>query len=174
MAYGKNHGWSHDQSQEDLDSSDGVRYFKRCDYEAQDRYELDGHIWTEHEEDEDGPITCKLCGEIFASIANMMIHKKIKHRKKIYTCQNFIAGGCPFEDKRCWFLHLKNNESFKCNICDQTFVTKSQFMQHRKNEHKTMVQICKNNVSCVLSLSCWCRQDIVENEIDNEKSVLKT
>ena len=79
---------------------------------------------TEHEEDEDRPITCKFCGEKFVSIANMMIHKKIKHREKISTCQNFIAGGCPFEDKRCWFLHLKNNESFKCNICDQTFVTK--------------------------------------------------
>ena len=26
----ENHGWSHDQSQEDLDSSEGVR----CDYEA--------------------------------------------------------------------------------------------------------------------------------------------
>ena len=45
-------------------------------------------------------------------------------------------------------------------------------MQHRKNEHKTMVQIYKNNVSCVFSLSCWFRHDIIENEIDNEKSIL--
>ena len=53
----EHHGWSHDQSQEDLDSSEGVRFCKRCDYEAQDRYELDGHIWMEHEEDEEGHIT---------------------------------------------------------------------------------------------------------------------
>ena len=39
---GENHGWSHDQSQEDLDTSEVVRYCKRCDYEAQDRYSLDG------------------------------------------------------------------------------------------------------------------------------------
>ena len=80
-------------SSEDLDSSQGVRFCKRCDYEAEDRYDLDGRIWTEHEEDEEGHLTCKFCGEKFASIANMMIHKKIKHREKIPTCHNFTAGG---------------------------------------------------------------------------------
>ena len=52
----------------------------------------------------------------------MMMHKKIKHREKIDFCQNYNAGGCPFEDKKCWFLNIRNNESFKCNICEQTFI----------------------------------------------------
>ena len=164
----ENHGWSHDQSQEDLDSSEGVRYCKRCDYEAQDRYELDGHIWTEHEEDEEGQIRCKFCGQKFANVANLMMHKKIKHREKIATCQNFIEGGCPFEDKRCWFLHIENNETFKCNICKKTFPTKSQFMQHRKNQHNTMVQIFKNNDVCFYGQSCWFRHEQV-NIVKNDK-----
>ena len=171
----ENHGWSHDQSQEDLDSSEGVRYCRRCDYEAQDRYELDGHIWTEHEEDEEGHVTCKFCSEKFATIANMMMHKKIKHREKIAICQNFIADGCPFEDKRCWFLHIESNETFKCNKCDKNFQTKSEFMQHRKKQHETMVQMCKNGPLCVFSHLCWFRHEMVEiiksdENIENEKS----
>ena len=79
---------------EDLDSSQGVRFCKRCDYEAEDRYDLDGHIWTEHEEDEDGTICCKFCDEKFANIPNLMTHKKIKHREKIDYCKN-----------ECWFRH---------------------------------------------------------------------
>ena len=71
---------NHDISQDDLDSSEGVRDCKRCDYEAEDRYDLDGHIWTEHEEDEDGHTNCKFCDEKFANVANLMMHKKIKHR----------------------------------------------------------------------------------------------
>ena len=30
------------------------------DYEAEDRYELDGHLWYEQEEDEDGHVSCIL------------------------------------------------------------------------------------------------------------------
>ena len=35
----------------------------RCDYEAEDRYELDGHLWYGHEEDEGGHVFCKFCDE---------------------------------------------------------------------------------------------------------------
>ena len=168
----ENHGWSHDQSQEDLDSSEGVRFCKRCDYEAQDRYELDGHIWMEHEEDEEGHITCKFCRERFANVANLMVHKKIKHKEKIATCKNFIEGGCPFEDKRCWFLHIKNSETFNCNICNQNFLTKSQFMQHRKSQHKNMVQICRNEEGCVYRHSCWFRHEKV-NDTNNDAKIEK-
>ena len=41
------------------DSSQGMRDCKRCDYVAEDRYEMDGHLWSEHEDDEDGTIICK-------------------------------------------------------------------------------------------------------------------
>ena len=80
----KSHGWSND-----LDSSEGVRDCNRCDYQAEDRYDLDGHLWSEHEEDEDGHILCKFCCEKFANEANLMKHKKIKHREKVVVCKNF-------------------------------------------------------------------------------------
>ena len=80
---GKAHRWSHDQSSEDLDSSEGIRDCRRCEYQAEDKYDLDGHIWTEHEEDEDGEIKCKFCDERFANVANLMKHKKVKHKEKI-------------------------------------------------------------------------------------------
>ena len=127
-----------------------------------------------HEEDEEGHVTCKFCSEKFANIASMMMHKKIKQREKIAICQNFNRDGCPFEEDRCWFLHIKSNETFRCNKCDKTFQTKSQFMQHRKKQHKTMVQMCKNGPLCVFSHSCWFRHEMVETiendaNIENEK-----
>ena len=139
------HVESHENSHEDLDSSQGFRVCIRCDYKEEDRYELDGHLWYGHEEDEDGHVFCKFCDEKFVNIPNMMMHKKIKHREKIDFCQNYNAGGCPFEDKKCWFLNTRNIESFKCTICEQTFNTKSNFMQHRRVRHPEMLKICKND-----------------------------
>ena len=93
------HVESHENSHEDLDSSHGFRVSNRCDYEAEDRYELDGHLWYGHEEDDDGHVFCKFCNEKFVNIPNMMMHKKIKHREKIDFCQNYNAVGFPFEDR---------------------------------------------------------------------------
>ena len=40
----KSHGWSNDKTCDDQDSSAGVR----CDYQAADTYDMDGHLWSEH------------------------------------------------------------------------------------------------------------------------------
>ena len=37
---------------EDLDLSFGPRFCNMCDQEAEDGYQLDAHIWTEHEDDD--------------------------------------------------------------------------------------------------------------------------
>ena len=34
----------------DLDLSFGPRYCNKCGYEAEDGYQVDGHLWSEHEE----------------------------------------------------------------------------------------------------------------------------
>ena len=57
------HVGSHENSHDDLDSSQGFRVCNRCDYEAEDRYYLDGHFWYGHEEDEDGHVFCKFYDE---------------------------------------------------------------------------------------------------------------
>ena len=167
---GKVHGWPISPSSDDLDYSAGPVDCKRCDYQAEDGYDLDGHRWSEHDEDEDGNIICKICDEKFANVGNLMKHKKLKHREKVAICINYNANGCPFEDKKCWFLHMQSNEDFKCNICDERFQTKSKFMNHRKNQHQEMVQLCKNNEECVFKSSCWFRHGINEKQMRNEKS----
>ena len=171
----KIHGSSndHDKSGDDLDSSEGARDCRRCDYLAEDKYDLDGHIWSEHEEDEDGKIICKFCNEMFANLANMMKHKKMKHREKVSICKNYNDIGCPFEEKKCWFLHITNEETFKCNICDTTFESKSDFMKHRKKKHKERVQMCKNKETCFFKTSCWFLHEEVDHENKNENSEKK-
>ena len=64
------------------ENGQGFRVCNRCDYESEDRYELDGHLWYGHEEDEVGHVFCKFCDGKFANIPNMMMHIKIKHREK--------------------------------------------------------------------------------------------
>ena len=167
---GKSHGWPLNQSSEDLDYSAGPVDCKRCEYQAEDGYELDGHRWSEHEEDEDGHIICKFCDERFASVRNLMKHKKSKHKEKIALCENYNANGCPFEDDKCWFLHMQRNENFKCNICKEDFQSKSNFMKHRKTQHISMVQFCKSKKECVFKSACWFRHEILEEKIMNENS----
>ena len=165
---GKTHGWSDEQSSDDLNSSSEPRDCKRCDYQAEDKYDFDGHTWTEHEDDDDGHIKCQICDENFANVGNLMKHKKIKHREKVASCQNYNSGGCPFDDSKCWFIHIKYNEDFKCIICDETFHSKSYFMQHRKNQHSEMVQPCKN-IECVFKTSCWFKHDHQDTQVYHEK-----
>ena len=43
---------------EALDLSFGPRYCNKCGYEAEDGYQLDGHLWSEHEDVDDEKITC--------------------------------------------------------------------------------------------------------------------
>ena len=57
-----------------------------------------------------------------------MKHKKKKQRK---------IG------MKCWFLHLRTEETFECTICELTFPSKSNFMLHRKQHHYRKVQVCK-------------------------------
>ena len=42
---------------------------------------------------------------MFANLANMMKHRKIKHREKVSICKNY--NGCPFEKKDVGFFILK-------------------------------------------------------------------
>ena len=120
------------------------------------------------EDDEDGTIICKICEEKFANVANLMKHKKMKHREKVENCQNYNNGGCPFEDIRCWFLHLKSDDTFRCTICDQTFPSKSNFMTHRRQHHNETVQICKKGEKCIYKSACWYRHEERENPKSDE------
>ena len=48
----ESHGWPLDRDPKDLDMSQGIRYCSKCDYEAEDGYDMDGHKWGEHDDED--------------------------------------------------------------------------------------------------------------------------
>ena len=125
-------GWSTEQISDFLDTSTDPRICKLCDYEAEDKYDLDNHTWTEHEEPENEPIVCNSCDKTFASLKQLMHHKKIKHSDKVRNCWKFIEGCCPFGEENCWFIHDSKPNDFTCSICDEKFKTQTVIVKHRK------------------------------------------
>ena len=81
----------------------------------------------------------------------LMEHRKKNHTESVQLCWNFSSGKCGYGDDKCWFLHCKASKSeMKCNFCDKTFASQSEFLTHRKRYHKQIVQPCRNlkNVKC--------------------------
>ena len=152
----KIHGWSNDKILDFLDTSTDPRNCKRCDYEAESKYDLDAHTWTEHEEDEDETIVCNLCEKTFSTLGHLMQHKKTKHSDKVSSCWKYVAGKCSFGEEQCWFLHnSKKVNDFKCSICDEMFNTQKDLMKHRKSEHINVIKKCKNYDACLFKKECW-------------------
>ena len=69
--------------QTELDMSFGPRYCRKCGYEAEDGYQLDGHIWSEHEDTNVDSLHCQHCDQIFSSLKDLMNHKKMKHVENV-------------------------------------------------------------------------------------------
>ena len=67
---------------------------------------------------------------------------------KVAVGQNYNANDCPFEESKGWFIHMQSNEDFKCNLCQENFISKSNFMKHRISKHRDLVQFCRNNEDC--------------------------
>ena len=61
----ENHGWPKEKESADLDSSQGVRYCSKCNYEDED---LDAHTWDKHNEEDFLPPVCNFCDEAFQTI----------------------------------------------------------------------------------------------------------
>ena len=176
---GKNHGWpSSDQKAEHMDissDSQGVRFCEQCEYEAEDRYDLDAHESTEHTSfvpKRHKPLPCNLCEHSFNKKYELMKHKKSEHTEKVRVCWNFPLGKCSFSDETCWFHHSENTrDSYQCNLCDNKFLNQSQFLNHRKTYHEHVVPTCRNysNGSCpYTNENCWFKH--VESIHENENS----
>ena len=165
----KVHGWSTERISDFLDTSTDPRNCKRCDYEAEDKYDLDAHTWTEHEETEDEHLVCNSCDKIFASLKELMNHKKRKHSEKVSNCWKFQEGCCPFGEDNCWFIHNSKPNDFKCSICDENFKTQTILMKHRKSEHGNSIKKCKNNEGCLFKNECWYKhEEMNDNDYEND------
>ena len=64
------------EENEELDLSFGPRFCKKCDFEAEDGYQLDGHFWTEHDDEEEELLQCQHCDKTFSIMNDLMVHKK--------------------------------------------------------------------------------------------------
>ena len=45
------HAWKKDYNSEELDLTVGPRFCTKCEYKAEDGYDLDGHFWPEHDDE---------------------------------------------------------------------------------------------------------------------------
>ena len=76
----ENHGWPLDRSIKDLDMTNGgVRFCSKCDYQAEDGYHMDGHKWSEHDDDDLESLRCNFCDKSFSFLRELMYHKKDDH-----------------------------------------------------------------------------------------------
>ena len=119
-------------------------------------------------------IYCKHCGEQFAEKWSLMNHRKEKHPDAVAVCQNYLENKCKFSSKECWWNHdsRRTKSEMCCFNCQRTFKTKSEMMQHRKQEHKSIVKMCSNfqQNSCRWSTSyCWFLHE--EEKMDMEYSL---
>lgn len=208
------HGWPLNMKPEDLDMSNGVRFCSKCDYQAEDGYDMDGHKWGEHEDEDLESLRCKLCDQKFPSLKDLMYHKKdthgctwteeeesshkndqnnfncnvceqtfktrkelMVHKKEVHServapCRKYKLGKCSFRDADCWFLHCEAEfdeecKKVTCNVCDEEFFCQSDFLKHRKLEHRNSVPLCKNerNGKCSFGKSnCWFIHKNLESE----------
>ena len=77
-----------------------------------------------------------------------MSHRKDDHpfHKR---CRYFIKGECSFTAAECWYLHESmadsqnpnDKETEQCFVCNESFPTKFDVMQHKKNRHTTQTPV---------------------------------
>ena len=142
----ESHGWPLDRDPEDLDMSRGVRFCSKCDYQAEDGYDMDGHKWGEHDDEDLDSLRCNSCNMTFSTLRELMHHKKDKH-------------GVTWTEE----ADLKYGP-FSCNLCDETFKTVSKLMLHNQNAHKEKLAECWKFSAgeCTYGDKCWFKHSAVE------------
>ena len=165
------------------DKGDILMLCCECEYPAEDIFDLGEHMYEAHSQNEEDEITCEFCGgsfstedslkdhelkmhkkewscnfcpESFEWKSNLMMHKKENHEEKVSSCWNHTLGTCQFGEKNCWFKHTLEAQipEVKCKICDKKFLILSEYQRHRKLNHPSTVQQCRNK-ECKYEDNCW-------------------
>ena len=89
---------------------------------------------------------CYTCKEEFENYNSLMLHRKKVHPSN-KKCRNFPTS-CTF-NKDCWYVHGEPMEidpvtqnSFHCDICDEVFSARNDFMKHKRTKHEEKVNTC--------------------------------
>ena len=117
---------------------------------------------------------CYTCKMEFDGYYNLMDHRKTVHPSK-KKCRDF-PGKCVRGDT-CWWVHEEPMDvdastdstlwNFKCDLCDQLFKERSDFMVHKRLNHEETVLNCENYLrgACRRSaLSCWFKHPLLNQE----------
>ena len=124
-------------------------------------------------ENESVKLSCNFCDLTFPTKKDLMIHKKEEHKENVSICWNYSAGYCELVDRDCWFLHMDTSKpgEIVCNICKKVFPNIDHSLKHKKMDHVTSVEDCKNerNNSCRYGAqNCWYRHNSnAKNEENN-------
>ena len=108
-----------------------------------------------------------------------MQHIKIMHEELVKPCRFFKQGSCMFTEDMCWYSHKldvninkTSRNEFQCKYCENTFLSKSELMKHRKLKHIQHIATCryKTNNKCKHKDECWYNHEPTETKqrnIDN-------
>ena len=121
---------------------------------------------------------CPLCDKIFETLSEVMKHNKANHTSSVQHCKQYLEntrffGGC------CWFLlseaFRKTEAIFKCNFCEDRFMTQKDLREHMKLVNFQFVSKCKRGNECRLGpRKCWfIHQENIKIEYHNAKNGIK-
>ena len=115
---------------------DGVRYpCSQCPYRASGKGTLKKHILFTH--DKIG-VTCMICDTKHRSETHLKRHIAEKHEKLKVSCSQ-----CSFQTTNkytlAWHIkniHTANRELYRCEICENEYVSKNALQQHIATKHE--------------------------------------
>ena len=117
-------------------------------------------------------VSCDKCAMQFMTLWNLKNHNRDVHGPQ-EECYFFKQSRCKF-NKSCWKLHTpsKNNNSFTCFTCKETFKTINDLMTHRKREHKELYKPCSpREGNCCFESNpdrCWFMHEDFQQRGDKE------
>ena len=153
-----------------------------CYFQGSSKFQLAKHINLKHDQKEEipaipGSIKCRICDEIFEHKSNLMIHRKLNHKGLVAKCKKFEDRNCSRTSESCWWNHEYETDSLekiKCYVCNESFNTKREMMEHRKKYHAKLVKFCMNFMrgKCQFrNESCWFIHNITQDKNDDSKAV---
>ena len=132
-----------------------------CEYSAECIHDFNDHTHSPEDFEKIAPslLTCNFCDEKFETKREVMRHNKLVHASNVQHCNKFLENTCFYGDS-CWFLHSESfrdlEPSFKCNFCEQKFLSLNHLREHMKKLHIKSVTKCKNEIECKFGQrKCW-------------------
>ncbi|XP_065337948.1 zinc finger protein 260-like isoform X2 [Cloeon dipterum] len=106
-----------------------------------------------------GPYLCEICSQSFENKKDLNYHKKKNHMDTL----SFFCDFCdakyknrPSLQKHLVKKHEKNEDSFKCDECEEIFTMKILLTRHKEQQHnlikKYLCQVCGEGLSNTQSL----------------------